>query len=528
MDDSGKLTIGAVRISVEERDGDRTQLFRHLKGLGDAGAQRLFQDTASRTAPLSDRPGLKEALELIQSDRVSRLLIPDVIRLTTDQGLLSQVIRICRRHKVEIIALNLGLDITTDTGMLMATVIAAGGTFEHSQTRGRIRRNSEFERNNNLRNRGGVRFGFRRRKGLIELDTVPFLCLLANGKELSKAQIALHQIELFESLRSSTQTIAAVHDFYGIGQAAPAIRSPLLHSLTPAELDSLRRQRYFVSSVFRWTEAGFLDWIRDPALCGDRVLAKYEIAEDETGRRYKKRLLRRDEWEIEPDAHPGLISRDRHAAILKILAGHSIPRGSASYSSVNLFKGMLWCEECGSVMCLQSGGNRSGGGRYYAYQCTLWIKGRAQKKKNAKAIVGCTQRKTVRLEDVENAIVDFLAQRAQEILTAAKSINENPDGSDPDSPEIAELRSSIVKLRSFNDPDLAGAIESKENKLRQLIATTLQQQDVRQTNDAAIVKAFENPNFWSYLAFEEKKETLQELIDRVTCKDGKVVKITLR
>ena len=528
MDDSGKLTIGAVRISVEERDGDRTQLFRHLKGLGDAGAQRLFQDTASRTAPLSDRPGLKEALELIQSDRVSRLLIPDVIRLTTDQGLLSQVIRMCRRHKVEIIALNLGLDITTDTGMLMATVIAAGGTFEHSQTRGRIRRNSEFEKSNNLRNRGGVRFGFRRRKGMIELDTVPFLCLLANGKELSKAQIALHQIELFESLRSSTQTIAAIHDFYGIGQAAPAIRSPLLHSLTPDELDSLRRQRYFVSSVFRWTEAGFLDWIRDPALCGDRVLAKYEIAEDETGRRYKKRLLRRDEWEIEPDAHPGLISRDRHAAILRILAGHSIPRGSASYSSVNLFKGMLWCEECSSVMCLQSGGNRSGGGRYYAYQCTLWIKGRAQKKKNAKAIAACTQRKTVRLEDVETGITEFFVRRAQEILAIAKNAHISPDSKEPEPHEITTLRESIAKLRVLNDPDLESAIEAKEIKLRQLTTTTLQRQNTRQNQDAAIARSFTDLDFWNTLKFEEKKEFLQGLIDRVTCKDGRVVKIMLR
>jgi len=525
-----KITIAVVRISVEEQDGNRTQLSRHLKQLSQAGADRLFWDVATRDADIDERPGLARAIELVQAGSVDSILIPDVIRLTTNQGLLSKVIRLCRQHEVTLMALNMGLDLTTDTGELMAAVAAAGGGFEHRQIRSRLRRNRKFEQDNDIP-RGGVRFGWVRHKNTLELDTTPFLCLLSNHQEMSRANIALHQVELFERLKSSTQTVAAIHHFYGIHPGKPLDLAPLQHELSAEDLDTFRRQRHHVRSTFCWTEQGFLDWIRDPILCGDRVVNKYEMATNEDGKRYKKRLLKPEEWIVQADSYPGLITRERHAAILKTLKRYSAPARSGAHAEVNLFKRLLWCDECGSVMNLQNCGIGHGkpSKRAFAYQCSAYVKDRSRRRLDSKTVPVCTQKTQIRIEKVEAAVVEKLTEHAQNLSREARqSIAVASSEEHPDTPEIAEMRLQIGKLKAMYDNDLADIIAAKEARLAALVAGLQQNQMTRRSNDRIIRRAFSNPRFWASLGFDKKHEFVHEVVDRIMVRDGKIVSITLR
>jgi DNA invertase Pin-like site-specific DNA recombinase len=139
------------------------------------GAITCSTTLPSRTASIAERPGLQQAIALIETGIVEKVLIPDVERLTANQVVLEEVKAIARRHQCQILPSNLGIDLCSDIGGLLGSIAAAGATYELSRIRNRQTRGTDYEQERNLW-RGAVRFGFTRQDGKIVPSTKPFLC----------------------------------------------------------------------------------------------------------------------------------------------------------------------------------------------------------------------------------------------------------------------------------------------------------------------------------------------------------------
>ena len=517
-----KMTIGIVRLSVDENQTNRNQLIRHLRSLGEAGCDRLFYDIASRTATIAERPGLQEALALVETGVVERILIPDVERLTANQVVLEEVKAIARRHNCQILPGNLNIDLCSDIGGLLGSIAAAGATYELSRIRNRHDRGTGYEQERNIW-RGAVRFGFVRRDGQIEPDTRPFLCILSTRKELHPAAIAKHQVDLFLQHRGSTRTVSIIHEHYGIALPAIVVRPVTKNSLTPEEVPTLQKRHFWAISIFRWSESGFINWVTDPVLAGGKVVKKQRIVEEKGER--KKLILPKSEWVIAWDNHPGIISREAHEEILRIVSSHrSIGRGSNSYADQNWFKGLVYCAKCDSQCRLQGNGSKTL--PKFAYQCCLYVKERHRRKLDPNAMVNCDNKTMTKTTDVEAAVVETLVAAAVEISSRASQETErNTD--EPEAPEIVELRSQIRRYELMDDPDLESTIAAKQLKLSRLLASESAQKEQRRENEKMIIRSFRDAGFWHSLKPHEKQDFAQYLVKRIKVLGGKVVSVEL-
>jgi hypothetical protein len=103
----------------------------------------------------------------------------------------------------------------------------------------------------------------------------------------------------------------------------------------------------------------------------------------------------------------------------------------------------------------------------------------------------------------ENVIVRFaveaLADRAAQRLAATVER--------PEPPEASELRRSIAALSALGDPELAGVIELKQQRLELLL--------VRPELDPGLVRNISDVKWFSSLEEEELREILQAFVERV-------------
>lgn len=519
------ITIGVVRLSVEDAESSREQLIRHLKGLSDAGATRLFWDVAARTASMDDRPGLCKALDLVRSGQVREMLVPDVERLTADPIVLETVKLILREHEVPLIALNLGIDLTTDTGELLASISAAGARHELSRIRGRARRNAKFNQMHGKKSRPV--FGYKRIDGSIVPNLDPFLCVIETRDEKSKFAIALHQIELFSQYKSCYLTVGAIHNYYGIYDPPKIDRKQIGNEIASEDLAAFKRTKAWQSSLFRWGVSGFAKWILDPQLCGDTVREKYRSdIIDEKGKA-RKRELKRSEWEITENTHTAMMSRGQQAEFLSLIkANRSIPKGSGSYAKANFFFKKVYCADCGALCVFQSTGTAHRKNTYYGYQCRTWFRERRRLRTDPDAILACTNKKIVDSRKVMTAVQDALCDRAQDALLRMKK--DLPTTEDSKSEREIDLESRLRRYRAMNDPYLQGVIEDMEVDLRKERSTRKKEESLLILSDDQYLAYFGDPEYWESLSDEDRRDFLAVFVDRVTISNGIVSAVSLR
>jgi hypothetical protein len=294
--------------------------------------------------------------------------------------------------------------------------------------------------------------------------------------------------------------------------------------LLPDEIIGLQKRHFWAISIFRWSEGGLIDWLTDPVLAGGKVLKKQEII-DTNGKRVKY-LLPREDWEIDWNNHTGIISRETHDQIMGIIASHrSIGRGSNSYAHQNWFKGLVFCQECGSQCRLQGNGGKHN--QKFGYQCCLYIKERYQRKINPDAVLNCTNRTLTRNTLIEDAVIAKLKEHVKAIAAQAKH-DMQLASNEPEAPEVVELRSQIHKYEKMNDPDLRAAIEAKKLKLSKLLSNVTVQKQERRNKDSLILRSFQDEEFWRTMAPDQKQEAAFYLVERVEVLGGKVMKVELR
>ena len=177
--------IGYVRVSTAEQAGSGLGLEAQRAAIEAEAARRgwelveMFEDAGISGKTLGNRPGLGAALQAVESGDASALVVAKLDRLSRSLLDFAGLMERARRKGWSLVALDLGVDTSTPSGEMMASVLATFAQFERRLIGQRTRDALAVKRAQ------GVRLGRPR-----EISTVA----LARIEELYRAGYRVKQI----------------------------------------------------------------------------------------------------------------------------------------------------------------------------------------------------------------------------------------------------------------------------------------------------------------------------------------------
>jgi hypothetical protein len=196
--------------------------------------------------------------------------------------------------------------------------------------------------------------------------------------------------------------------------------------------------------------------------------------------------------EIAWGRHQALLSHAEFSEFERITSANRLLWGHNSTTIPRLLTGLCECSECGCRL------KYIGGRSIASLKCSGTL---------------CSQLYRGTREDViVRYVIQQLSQRAAERLAASVGAEEPP--------EARELRQSIAALTALGDPDLAGVIAAKEQRLELLLQ--------RPAMDDGLVRKLSDRRWFDLATADELREILQALVERVTVTRQEPTAIRLR
>jgi DNA invertase Pin-like site-specific DNA recombinase len=195
--------------------------------------------------------------------------------------------------------------------------------------------------------------------------------------------------------------------------------------------------------------------------------------------------------EIAWDLHEPLISHEEYRLIQIKMEQNRRQWGSNTDRKPKILTGLCWCPNCNKKTAY-AGSRKTEAIICTTRDCVSRYKG---------------TRESVIIKEVNKA----LAAKAEQL---GQHISEEP-------PEAAALRDQIDRLQKLNDPDLEEAIAAKQQKLRNLMATS-------SPTDRERVAALAQPDAWEMATQDELRLIYLEFVSRIEADRGQVVSVTLK
>jgi len=154
---------GYLRVSTDEQAGSGLGLVAQETAIRDACTRNGWQlveliRDEGRSGKDLDRPGLRQALALAAAGDVDALAVAKLDRLTRSLVGIADLLEWSQRHRLALVALDLGLDTSTDTGRLVARIMASVGEWERDRIAERTRAAAAVRRDRGqVMGRPGVR-----------------------------------------------------------------------------------------------------------------------------------------------------------------------------------------------------------------------------------------------------------------------------------------------------------------------------------------------------------------------------------
>lgn len=246
----------------------------------------------------------------------------------------------------------------------------------------------------------------------------------------------------------------------------------------------------------RWSHGGLRRWLLNPVLRGH------------TGYDRPSEVWRNIAYNTHPDQ--AIMTESEYQYICDTFQNNKRYWGKNRTAKQYPLGGLMFCGECGTKMTVAHGGNN----RVYAY---------CRRRKQWVSSETCGQKKTPRMELVEESVITVLTQRAIAI-TAIAQTPPNPTVN----PELQQLEDKLARLESMgDDPD----IEELKGKLK-LRIEGMKYGEVSRSEEigdkAKLLQAFSDPVLWRSFPDTEKRSVYRALVDRIMIKDGAVVEILLK
>lgn len=169
------MIIGYARVSSEGQN-----LARQIEALEKAGCEKIYEEKQSGKN-LTDRPVLSQLLEVGLREN-DTLVVVDFSRLARNTKDLLSIIEVAKNKGANLISLKEGLDLSSDLGKMLLTILGSVYEFERTAINERQRQGIEIAK------REGKYKGGQRKK----IDETVFDALYAKyqKKEINKVSFA--------------------------------------------------------------------------------------------------------------------------------------------------------------------------------------------------------------------------------------------------------------------------------------------------------------------------------------------------
>jgi site-specific DNA recombinase len=429
-----------------------------------------FQDIQSGRR--DDRPDFMAMERAIREKRVGMLIVSEIKRLSRDVEKNAQLQKLLELHDVKVYEILLGrfLDFKNPNDWAYFVKSGMDGESESRMLSARVQQTFQWHRSQGKMGGGRVGFPYRRSpdNGFIEphpdqWDTAIEIILT-----------------VLEEGSPNMNTIIKMREDLG-----------------------MNRTRTWLS-----------EWVRSPLLRGHTP---------QNTRHKNGNVKRLPEWDLVRDTHVSLFSDPRlkgaEKQIDQMISDGSRRRGATRKQTIYPLSGLIYCDRCGETCHIKKLHNKKYPDKTYYY---VMCSGRAGVGKNCGGKYGNFkgQKRTINTtySEVEEAVNLALADRAEELVSLAivDTVLEPTE-----TPEIIALRSSIQRLNSMNDPDLADTIADKTQRLNRLILGQ-ESGGIDEADRLQFIQHFSSPENMDTLSDAEKREIYQDWISKISVDRSKI------
>lgn len=136
--------LAYVRVSTSEQAGSGAGMAAQRAAIRAEALRRgwtniLYVEDAGYSARSLDRPGLRQALDMLASGQAATLCVAKLDRLSRSLLDFASLVDTAHRQRWSIVCLDLGLDMSSPSGRLMSNVLASFAQFERDMASARTR-----------------------------------------------------------------------------------------------------------------------------------------------------------------------------------------------------------------------------------------------------------------------------------------------------------------------------------------------------------------------------------------------------
>lgn len=472
--------IGYTRISSNKPE-QLHALKQHQARLWAAGCTEVYYDIAPRSR--HDREKLNFVLGLIEQRQCDEVVFIRVDRITDSPTVLEKAIKVCLAADIPVRGLDDNIDFSTVGGRLHARILCDLARAEVERLKERVMNGHQNHRDRNAA--WFAPFGYKKVGDALELDHLPFVCLLNGQQELSKAAIARELIEIFFEHRTLRKTLQVFNSRYGLYRFnIPGVRKP--------------------RGGLGFNASGLSSWLNNPILRGHLCYGRSRHQNESQGQ----------DWDIRYHTHPEqrLMSDEEYSQIADLLKWNSAHGAAWKAKEPHPLTGLIYCGEClGSCSCQHYRSRRDPSKKTYSYQCQNYREG------------ACVQKRMVREDVIEPMLIEALIARS---ATVAQLAELSPGQIDP--PQLQQLKAELAYYQAAPGNRSASIVSDLQ---RQIEAFHHQQSAISAAQSSSrelLLATFGDRDYWLTLLDDEKLQIYRALVDRVTVKDGAVQSVALK
>ncbi|HEY9876858.1 MAG TPA: recombinase zinc beta ribbon domain-containing protein [Leptolyngbyaceae cyanobacterium] len=309
---------------------------------------------------------------------------------------------------------------------------------------------------------------------------------------LSRAEIARDVIDLIFEKQGFNRGLKAAKAHYGLG---------VNHS-----------KRNGTDGIFYFSKRGLPMWALNPVLCGHTCYERDK-------RVGQKRVLKPiEDWKIIRNTHPDqrLLTEEEFDELLAIrernmrVAGGGFPLKPSEIQEGSNYKPyayqtFVFCAECGS-RCTRKTGSK---GKYRYVACRH-------------SGHGCSNRKSVRQGDIEEALINHLVERSLQLSQGTETLTTVP------TPVKLQRQSELEKRLAYLETMPGGFdtdVEGLKEKLRQQIQEEINPFATDKMADKTaeeLIRAGNNLGIWQSLTSDEKMKIYPRIVNKIFIRHGSV------
>ncbi|MBW4692290.1 MAG: recombinase family protein [Lyngbya sp. HA4199-MV5] len=228
------------------------------------------------------------------------------------------------------------------------------------------------------------------------------------------------------------------------------------------------------------------------------------------GNLWYDRHNRRGATTIYYNNHPALFTQQERLEVEESLRFRQKHHGFKADPVRFPLTGLIYCAECGSSMSVSYKHDRANPTIYY--RCYNGVRR------------SCSNRKYIRTENIQKAIIAALVSRAEAIAIRATQAEQKI----AEKPELLELREQLFTLVGLPaNSHIEAAIAGIQSDIAVIETAAIQETVTLQPSREKALKACSNPAFWREIRQEDKHTIYRLLVKKVLCQRGEIEAVDL-